>query len=101
METSVKELAKPIIRIDRLMGEIFNNEDKDVVHFEAVVKFPDGIVTVSFPAYTRQQAIDFAHAIVKSHEPLKSLPPAYQEYRLKTKNELWEPDNYVVSSEYL
>lgn len=92
--------SKPIVRIDRLMGDIFNNEDKDVVHFEAAVKFPDGTVTVSFIAYTRQQAIDFAKAIIRTHRPKDSLPPAYQEL-VELKAELWEPDKYCVGSEYV
>lgn len=89
----------PTIRIDRF-PDLFDSEKLGIVNFEAVIKFSDGRVEVSFPAYTRQEAIQAAKQLIKHYRPNNSYPPAYQQTPEKAA-EMWEPGYLVESSEYV
>lgn len=89
----------PTIRIDRF-PDLFDSEKLGLVNFEAVVKFSDGRVECSHPAYTKQEAIHFAKLLIKHYRPNNSYPPAYQQSP-KQAAENWEPGYLVESSEYV
>lgn len=89
----------PIIRIDRF-PDLFDSEKLGIVNFEAVIKFSDGRVEASFPAYTKEGAIQAAKQLIKHYRPNNSYPPAYQQSP-KQAAEMWEPGYGVESSEYV
>ena len=85
------------VRIDRF-PDLFDSEKIGIVNFEAVIKFLDGRVEASFPAYTREGAIQAAKQLIKHYRPNDSYPPAYQQSTEKAL-EMWEPGYLVESSE--